>query len=96
MDQLFQLLQLDPSFYWVAIPGGLLTGLSKRGFGGGLAILGTPKLANVISPLQAAAIMLPVPLLMEAIGQWNYRGKVNWQVIRDTVPPAFFGIVTGW
>lgn len=91
-----QFLQFDPAFYWVAVPGVLLTGLSKGGFGGGLAMLGTPMLAIVISPVQAAAIMLPVLLLMDAIGLWSYRGRVNWQVILDTVPAAFVGIFIGW
>ena len=59
-------------------------------------MLGTPMLALAISPVQAAAIMLPVLIMMDMIGLWNYRGVVNWQIIRDMVPSALVGIFIGW
>lgn len=88
--------QLGPAFYWIAVPAVLLTGLSKGGFGGGLAMLGTPMLALAISPVQAAAIMLPVLILMDIVGLWNYRGSANWQILRDMLPAAMAGIFIGW
>ena len=50
----------DPVFYAVSIPAVLLYGIAKGGFAGPLAILGVPLMSLVISPLQAAAILLPI------------------------------------
>ena len=50
----------DPLFYAVAIPAVLLFGISKGGFGGGLGTAAVPLMALVISPVQAAAILLPI------------------------------------
>ena len=46
----------DPLFYLAAIPGVLLAGLAKGGFGGSFGMLAVPLMALVISPVQAAAI----------------------------------------
>ena len=47
-------------FYLAAIAGGDLLGLSKGGFAG-LGSLAMPMMSLVISPVRAAAIMLPHP-----------------------------------
>lgn len=69
MDQLFN----DPVFAAFAIGATLLAGLSKGGFGGGLGFIGVLALAQVSSPIQAVAIMLPILCLMDLIGVWAYR-----------------------
>ncbi len=83
-------------FYWIAIPAVLLTGVSKGGFGGGIAMMGTPMIALVVPPLTAAAIMLPVLLLMDAISLVSYRGKVKWAIIAQMIPGAMVGTAIGW
>ena len=96
-QELFEdLLQFGPVFYAVAIPAVFLVGLSKGGLGGGLGMLGTPLLALIVSPVQAAAILLPVLLLMDAISLYSYRGIVDWKIIRTMVPAAGIGIGLGW
>lgn len=50
----------DPWFYAAAVPAVLLFGIAKGGFGGGLGVAAVPLMALVISPLQAAAILLPI------------------------------------
>ncbi|PZO79134.1 MAG: hypothetical protein DI629_10165, partial [Mesorhizobium amorphae] len=60
-------LLLDPLFYAVAIPAVILVGLSKGGFGGGVGFVGVPLMALVISPVQAAAILLPILILMDIV-----------------------------
>ena len=87
---------VDPAFYAMAIPAVLITGLSKGGFGGGIAMLGTPMIALVVSPVKAAAIMLPVLIVMDMIGLWNYRTRASWTVLRAMLPGAFAGILLGW
>lgn len=87
---------MDTFFYLVAVPAVLLTGLSKGGFAGGIAMLGTPLLALAISPVQAAAIMLPVLILMDIIGLASYRGIYDRQILADMLPAALAGILAGW
>ena len=50
----------DPNFYLVAIPAVLIYGVSKGGFGGGVVVVAVPLMALVVSPVRAAAILLPI------------------------------------
>lgn len=83
-------------FYVFAIPAVLIAGISKGGFGGGIGMVSTPLLAMSVSPLQAAAIMLPILIVMDILGLIAYRRKVDWQIIRTMVPGAVIGILLGW
>ncbi|PLW75245.1 sulfite exporter TauE/SafE family protein [Cohaesibacter celericrescens] len=86
----------DSLFYFAAVPAVILVGLSKGGFGGPLAMLGVPIMALVISPVQAAAIFLPILVIMDMVGLYSYRGKANWPVLRGILPYAMLGIGAGW
>ena len=66
----------DPYFAFFAIGAVLLAGLSKGGFGGGLGFIGVLALAQISSPAQAVAVMLPILCVMDLIGVWAYRE--NW------------------
>jgi uncharacterized membrane protein YfcA len=57
----------DPFFYAAAIPAVIMVGLSKGGFGGAMALLGVPLMALAISPVQAAAILLPILIVMDIV-----------------------------
>lgn len=83
----------DLWFYAAAIPAILLVGLSKGGFAGGLGILGVPLMALVISPLQSAAIMLPILVLMDMIGVWAYRESFDKTNLLILLPGAVIGIL---
>lgn len=72
-----------------------LVGLSK----GGLALvgaLGVPVLALVMSPVQAAAILLPVYVLSDMAGLWVYRRNFSRENLRILAPAAAAGIAIGW
>lgn len=86
----------DPAFLSVAIPAVLLMGLTKGGFCGPLTMLGVPIMALVISPVQAAAIFLPILLLMDLIALYSYRGQADWTVLVSMLPAAILGVVIGW
>jgi uncharacterized membrane protein YfcA len=58
----------EPWFYIVAVPAVLIVGISKGGFGGGLALVGVPMMSLLVAPAQAAAIMLPILIVMDAVG----------------------------
>ena len=81
----------DPIFYVVAALAVVIWGVSKAGFGGGLALISVPMLSLVISPLKAAAIMLPILCVMDLFGIWGYR-RTWW---RDTMGALFAGVVLG-
>ena len=85
----------DPWFYAVAVPAVLLFGISKGGFGGGLGIVAVPMLALIISPIQAAAILLPILCLMDLFSVWAFRGKWVNREIRLLVPASLLGIGIG-
>ncbi|MCK9469664.1 MAG: sulfite exporter TauE/SafE family protein [Porticoccaceae bacterium] len=85
----------DPLFYLCAIPAVLLFGMSKGGLGGGLAMLSVPLLALVISPLQGAAILLPILVVMDVVAVWIFRHHWSRANIRTSVPGAVAGIIAG-
>jgi uncharacterized membrane protein YfcA len=87
----------NPIFYAVAIPAVLLVGLSKGGFGGALGVVGVPLMALVLPPVQAAAILLPILVLMDIAALWAWRqAERDWQTIRNLLPGAIVGIGIGW
>jgi len=85
----------DPWFYAAAIPAVVLFGISKGGFGGGLGVLAVPLMALVISPVQAAAILLPILFVMDLVALWKFRGKWVWPELRVLLPASLIGILTG-
>jgi uncharacterized membrane protein YfcA len=85
----------EPVLYAVAIPAVLLTGISKGGFGGVLGGIGVPMMALAVSPVQAAAILLPVLCLMDLVGLRLYFGKWDGPTLRIMLPGAMLGILAG-
>ena len=85
----------DPLFYAVSIPAVLLFGIAKGGFGGGLGVAAVPLMSLVMSPVQAAGILLPILCLMDLLSLWAYRGKWVWPELRILVPASMLGILTG-
>lgn len=92
---MFHLLH-DPWFYAVGVPAVILVGLSKGGFGGGVGFVGVPLMSLVMSPLQAAAILLPIMVLMDVTSLWTWRGVYDRQTLVDMLPGALAGIGVGW
>jgi uncharacterized membrane protein YfcA len=82
-------------FFVAAAAAVLLTGISKSGFGGGLGVLAVPLLALYISPIQAAAIMLPILCLMDVINVWLYRRHWDKTNLRILLPAGILGVVIG-
>lgn len=85
----------DPLFYAAAIPAILLTGISKGGFGGALGGVAVPLMALAISPLQAAAVMLPILCLMDLVGLRAYYRKWDTENLKIMLPGALtFGMLS--
>jgi len=85
----------DPAFYAATVPAILIFGISKGGFGGGLGVLAIPLMALVMSPVQAAAILLPILCLMDLFGLWHYRGKWVRHELVLLIPASLLGIGVG-
>ena len=86
----------DPLFYLVAIPAVVMTGISKSGFGGAVGSLAVPLMSLAIAPPQAVAIMLPILLVMDAMGMFAFRGRVSREILRVALPSGLAGIGVGW
>jgi uncharacterized membrane protein YfcA len=85
----------DPAFYAVAVPAVLLVGISKSGFGGGFGALGVPLMALVVPVPQAAAIMLPLLLVMDGLGIAALLRQCDRALIRLLLPAGLLGTVIG-
>lgn len=83
------------TFYAAAVPAVILLGLSKGGFSG-IGSLALPLMALAISPVQAAAIMLPILLVQDAVSVFAYRRDWNGGVIKLLLPGACLGIALGY
>ena len=85
----------DPYFYAVAIPAVLLMGISKSGFGSGFGALAVPLMALAVTVPQAAAIMMPILLLIDVMGLAAFRRHFDLKLIRFLLPLGLTGIVMG-
>lgn len=86
----------DPLFYLCAIPAVFIVGMAKGGFGGGLALIGVPLMSLAISPVQAAGILLPILLAMDAVGLVSYRATYCRRTLLIMIPAGLLGTVIGY
>ncbi|WP_281648048.1 sulfite exporter TauE/SafE family protein [Parendozoicomonas sp. Alg238-R29] len=82
----------DTLFYLVAIPAVLISGMAKGGLGNMLGTACVPLMALVIPPVQAAAIILPLLLVMDCLSLWKFRGQVHIEALKTILPACFFGV----
>ena len=85
----------DPLFYAVAIPAIVALGLSKGGFAG-IGVLATPLTALYLPPLEAAALILPVLIVQDAISVWWYRKDYDPWNLKVLLPGALVGMGLAW
>ena len=85
----------EPWFYAVAIPAILLMGISKGGFGSGAGLFATPLMALAVPIPQAAAILLPILIVMDVAGLWAYRGVFSRENLKVILAGGVLGVILG-
>lgn len=85
----------DPWFYALAVPSVVLMGLSKSGFGAGFGALAVPLMALAVPVPQAAAIMLPLLAIMDAMGLAALIRQRDKTLVRLLLPAGLVGTVIG-
>lgn len=85
----------DPWFYAVAVPAVLIVGIAKGGFAGSFGMVAVPMMALVVSPVQAAAVLLPILCTMDLIALWRFRGEWVPAELKFLLPAALAGIAAG-
>lgn len=86
----------DPYYWSIAILAVFIVGLAKSGLLGSVGVVGVPLLTLVMAPREAAGVMLPVLLVMDAFAVYTYRREVDWRNLRNLLPGAVTGIAIGW
>ncbi|MCP1364067.1 sulfite exporter TauE/SafE family protein, partial [Halomonas sp. BBD48] len=66
----------SPLAWMLIVLSTFLTGISKGGFAGGFGTLSVPLMAIAIGPIEAAGLLLPLLLTMDALSVrawWGYQ-----------------------
>jgi len=85
----------DPLFYVVAIPAVMFLGLSKGGFSS-VGMVATPLVAIVMGPLEAAALLLPIILVQDAVSVWVYRRTWDPWNLKVMILGCVIGVAAAW
>jgi uncharacterized protein len=86
----------DMYFWTVAVLAIFIVALSKSGLVGSLGMVGVPLLSLVMPARDAAGMMLPLLLVMDAIAVWTYRKDADWRILKIMLPGAMVGTIIGW
>lgn len=85
-----------PAMVWMTLLGVVLVGLSKGGLGGAFGLMGVPVLSLAMPPVLAAALLLPILLMMDAVSLMSWRRYRDWSLLKTLLPAAMVGIALGW
>jgi uncharacterized protein len=83
------------AFWAAALVGVTILGLAKGGFAG-LGVLGVPIMALGMSPVLAAAILLPILLVQDVFSVKAFGAHREDAILKIMVPGACIGIFAGW
>jgi len=86
----------DPWFYLTATLAVLILGIAKGGFAGGIGLVAVPLMSLTIEPARAAAILLPILILMDVTALRHYWDQWDRRNIATMVPGAVLGTAIGF
>jgi uncharacterized membrane protein YfcA len=81
----------DPQFWLLAFFAVTALGLGKGGFSG-VGMIAAPLLSLMVPPLKAAAIMIPIMMLQDAISVWVYRREWSAWNLKVMLAGSVFGV----
>jgi uncharacterized membrane protein YfcA len=84
-----------PTAIAAAVIAVILVGFAKGGFSG-LGALATPIMALAMPPVAAAAVLLPILIVQDAVSLWSFRGQWNRRILAWMLPGAILGVGIGW
>ncbi|MDX1464794.1 MAG: sulfite exporter TauE/SafE family protein [Halomonas sp.] len=88
-----------PDYSWLAwtliVVSTYLTGVSKGGFAGGFGTLSVPLMALAIGPIEAAGLLLPLLLVMDAFTVRAWWGHHERAEVRRVLPGLAVGVAIG-
>ncbi|WP_033074508.1 sulfite exporter TauE/SafE family protein [Sphingopyxis sp. MWB1] len=85
----------DPVTLAVLLAAVVLLGMAKGGLAG-VGALATPLAALVLPPATAAALLLPILIVQDAISVWAFRKTWDRWIIAWMLPGAALGILAGY
>lgn len=86
-----------PAPFWAAAIAAVLTiGISKAGFGAGIAMISTPVLALTIPVTDAVALLLPLLIVSDFMALYQYRASYDKPSLAVLIPGSILGISVGW
>jgi len=86
----------DPWFYVTAVVAVLVLGIAKGGLAGGIGLVAVPLMSLSVEPARAAAILLPILMLMDVTALRSWWGRWDGFNLRTTGPGALLGTAFGW
>lgn len=87
--------ELNLMFFTVAIPAVIFAGVSKGGFGSGVAFASASILALILEPGQALALMLPLLMVIDVATLPPYWKRWSWPDTRLLILGALPGVALG-
>lgn len=85
-----------PDYSWLAwtliVLSTYLTGVSKGGFAGGFGTLSVPLMALAIGPIEAAGLLLPLLLVMDALAVKAWWGHQDMAEVKRLLPGLAIGV----
>jgi len=85
---------MDLSLYLPLLLASLCVGLSKGGLPG-IGMIAVPMLALKMSPIEAAALLLPIFILSDIVAVYLYRHHFDKRNLKIMVPAGLIGVAIG-
>ena len=86
----------DPWFYVTAVVAVLILGVAKGGLAGGIGLVAVPLMSLSVDPARAAAILLPILMLMDITALRTFWGRWDRRNLVTTAPGAVVGTAIGF
>lgn len=83
------------TYFFLAVLAAFLVGLSKGGLPS-ISMLAVPLLSLVMSPVKAAALLLPIFVISDWVGVYLYRRDFSKANLRLLIPAGIVGVLAGW